>query len=299
MKTCFHTIKLECEAQYGKQVSVHVKYFVPFKMQQGPWQQSVWTNDRFLCLCEFVCNLKTALRDTGSNRCKEQSWHQSFRSLAPNQCEPDSFPPCLAAWFRGWRKAAAAAGHESLRGHWVPFWDGHWVSEVHCPSHKGHPSCQTTLTQLSRGQPCKFSLRAWINCTRLALQINLVSGTISTLITQGLRGRTLVLLGLWPLPNTFSFLLPLLLRDSPVYTPRVGPRRVLWSVLPFLTVLPRIHHVLLISYGQVPILGGWHCAEPEIQQTGAPPLETRGARRGSFLNNVALCHSALTTGLFF
>ena len=112
---------------------------------------------------------------------------------------PDSFPPCLAAWFRGWRKAAAAAGHEFLRGHWVSFWDGHWVSEVHCPSRKGHPSCQTTLTQLLRGQPCKLSLRAWINCTRLALQINLVSGAISTLITQGLRGHTLVLLGLWVL----------------------------------------------------------------------------------------------------
>ena len=71
-------------------------------------------------------------------------------------------------------------------------------------------------------------------------------------------------------PQKFSTLSP------PVCTPRVGPACVLWSVLPFLAVSPGIHHVLVISYRQMPVLGGWHHAEPGTQQTGAPPLGTRG-----------------------
>lgn len=44
----------------------------------------------------------------------------------------------LGPWFRNWRKVAVAAGHEFLRGHRTLFWDGHWVSKIHSPSHKGH-----------------------------------------------------------------------------------------------------------------------------------------------------------------
>ena len=72
---------------------------------------------------------------------------------------------------------------------------------------------------------------------------------------------------------------------APVRTPRVGPGCVLWSVLPLLAVSPGIHHVLLTPYRQMPVLGGWHHAEPGTQQTGATPLGTRGIHSDSFTNN--------------
>ena len=47
---------------------------------------------------------------------------------------------------------------------------------------------------------------------------------------------------------------------------------------------------------QMPVLGGWHHAEPGPQQTGALPLGTRGTHSYSFTNNVAFHHSTVTTG---
>lgn len=190
----------------------------------------------------------------------------------------------LAPWFRNWRKVAAAAGHKFLRGHWALFWDGHWVSEIHCPSCKGHHPVRPHWPNSQEASPASFP--------QFGVRV------ISTQNIQGLQGHTRLLLGLWPPLSSFSFLLllPLFLRGSPptMCIPRVGPGRGLGPVL-FMSVSLRLHCPYWYHADKCMILWLALSREPGIQQTGALPLGTRGASRDSFVNEVALCYSSLTT----
>ena len=241
--------------------------------------------------------------DTGSNRCKEERRQQSFRSLAPDlcpECYPRGFSPVLGCLTQGLKEGGGCCSWTRISQRPLGTSLG-WPLGLRGSLSilQGLSCCQTTLTQLLRGLPWDLSpsgpklILQGLHCRSIWSQELFLSWVIKACEVT-----------LWcsldsdpcpahsPSSPPQKFSTP----GTPVCTPRVGPGCVLWSVLPFLAVSPGIHHVLLILYRQMPVLGGWHHAEPGTQQTGAPPLGTRGIHRDSFTNNVAFHHSAETTG---
>lgn len=118
---------------------------------------------------------------------------------------PDSFPSCLAPDL-GTRGRWLLLLGTNFWGHWALFWAGHWVSEVPCPSCKGHHPVRLHWPNSQEASPASCPLGARINCSSMWSRSHFYSE--STRLTS----HTLLLLGLWRPPSTFFFLLPLLLR---------------------------------------------------------------------------------------